>query len=93
MDGILVSEPVASLNGVIGVPSPVVLVHVSEGSIDASLGGDGVGPGREELGNAGGFEALFDEAEGGSQTGSSGANDHGIEGVIDNSVLLEKLVL
>lgn len=42
VDGILVSEPIGSLDGIVEMPPPVVGVHVSERSVDTSLGGDGV---------------------------------------------------
>ena len=59
VDGVLVSEPVGSLDGVVEVPSPVVVVHVSEGGVDTSLGSDGVGSGGEKFGDTGSFEASL----------------------------------
>ena len=37
VNSILVSEPITSLDCVIEVPSPIVLMHVSESGIDSSL--------------------------------------------------------
>lgn len=37
LDGILISEPVRALDGVIEVETPVVFVHVAESGIDTSL--------------------------------------------------------
>jgi hypothetical protein len=37
LDGVLISEPIRSLDCVVRVPTPVVLAHVSNGSIDSSL--------------------------------------------------------
>jgi hypothetical protein len=51
------------------VPSPVILGHVSEGGVDTALGGDGVGSGREELGDAGSVETGLGESEGGYERG------------------------
>jgi hypothetical protein len=93
VDGILIAEPVAALDSVVGVPAPVVGVHVPQGGVDASLCGHGVRAGGEELGDAGGLEALFDEPEGSAESGSSCAHHHGIVGVVDHSVLLEESVL
>jgi hypothetical protein len=42
VDGVLVAKPVTSLDGVIGMPFPVVLVHVSQGCVDAALRGNSV---------------------------------------------------
>jgi hypothetical protein len=51
MNGILVTEPIATLDSVVHVPTPVILGHVSEGSVDATLSGDGMRASREELGD------------------------------------------
>jgi len=37
MDSILISEPVGSLDGIVHVPSPVILSHVAQSSVDTSL--------------------------------------------------------
>lgn len=37
MDGILIPQPVRAFHSVIEMPSPVVLFHVPQGSIDTSL--------------------------------------------------------
>jgi hypothetical protein len=51
------------------------------------LGSDGVGTGREELGDTGGVETSLSETEGGTETGTTGTDDEGIVGVVDNGVL------
>lgn len=63
VDSILIPEPVTSLDCVVGVPAPVVVMHVAEGSIDASLGSYSVGAGGEEFRDAGSLEALLDQSE------------------------------
>ncbi len=87
VDGVLVAEPVGALDGVVHVPAPVVLGHVAEGGVDAALGGDGVGAGGEQLGDAGCFEAGFGQAHGGAETGAAGADYHGVEFVIYDGVV------
>jgi len=47
LDSVLISEPIAALNSVVEVPLVGVLVHVSEGSIDTTLGSNGVRPSGE----------------------------------------------
>ena len=37
LDGVLVTEPVGALDGIVEVVPPVILVHVAESSIDTSL--------------------------------------------------------
>ncbi len=82
VNGILVTEPVGALDGIVHVPSPVVLVHVAERGVDATLGGDGVGSGREELGDTGSVESSLGQAKGGTETGATGAYDEGIVFVV-----------
>jgi hypothetical protein len=41
------------------MPPPIVLCHVTQRGVDSTLSSDGVGTGREELGDARGFEAGF----------------------------------
>lgn len=60
------------------MPSPVVLVHVSEGSIDTTLCGDSVASGREQLGDAGGVEPGLGQTEGGTKTRTASSNYNGI---------------
>jgi hypothetical protein len=50
LGSVLVDEVVAALDGVEGVPLPVVLLDVGEGRAHAALGRAGVGPGGVELG-------------------------------------------
>ena len=85
-DGVLVAEPVGALDGVVHVPAPVVVAHVAERGRDAALGRDGVGAGREDLGDAGGAQALLGHAEGGAQARPAGADDDDIVLMLDDLV-------
>jgi hypothetical protein len=58
-DRVLVAEPVGALDGVVEVEAPVVLAHVAERGGNAALRRHGVRAGRENLGDAGGLEALL----------------------------------
>jgi hypothetical protein len=93
VDCVLITEPVAALDSVVGVVTPVVFVHVAEGCVDAALCGHGMGAGREQLRNTGSFKALLNKSKGCAETGATCADDDGVEGVIDYSVLLEKGIL
>ena len=53
---------------------------------DAALRGHGVAAGREDLGDAGGGEALFGHAERGAQTGAASADDDHVELVVDDFI-------
>lgn len=59
VDGVLVAEPVRTLDCIVHVPSPVILVHVSERSIDTALRGNGVGTRGEQLGDTSSVEARL----------------------------------
>src|SRR5690606_10709757 len=78
VDGILVTKPVGTLDGIVHVPPPVVLVHVSEGGVDATLGSDGVASCGEELRDTGGVEASLGKTEGGAKASAAGADDDSI---------------
>lgn len=73
MDRILITQPVTTLDGIVHVPPPIILGHVSERGIDTALGGDGVRTRGEELGDACCFESGFGETKGCSETGTTGA--------------------
>jgi hypothetical protein len=93
VDGILITEPVTALDGVVSVPSPVVLVHVAERCVDSSLCGDSVRSGGEQLGNTGGFETLLDQTECCSKASTSSTNYDCVKGMIDYRIFLEKSIL
>jgi hypothetical protein len=78
VDGILVAEPIRTLDGIVHMPSPVVLVHITQCGIDATLGGDGMTSGREELRYTGRVEASLCKTEGSSQTGAARTDDDSI---------------
>lgn len=78
MNSVLVTQPVGTLDGIVHVPSPVVLVHVTEGGVDTTLSSDSVASGREQLGDTGSVETGLSKTEGGSQTGTTSTNDEGI---------------
>jgi len=78
MDGVLIAEPVGTLDSIVHVPSPIVLVHVPQSGIDASLGGHGVAPRGEELGDAGRLKARLGETECCPQARTAGTDDDGI---------------
>lgn len=72
MNRILVTQPITTLDGVVHVPPPIILGHVSQSGIDTTLGGDGVRTCGEKLGDACCLETGFSETEGCSETGTTG---------------------
>ena len=68
-------------------------MHVAEGGVDSTLGGDGMRPRGEQFGDAGSFKSLLDKSKGSSESCSSGANDNSIKGMINDSVFFKELVL
>ena len=89
LNGILVTEPVGSLDSVIEVISPVILVHVTEGGVDSTLSGDGMRPSGEQLRNASGLETSLGKSEGGSETGTTSSDDDGIILMINDGVVTD----
>lgn len=75
LNRILITEPIRSLDRVVRVPAPVIRVRVTEGSVNASLGSDGVGASGEELGDASSLETLLGQAEGSAKTRTTGTDD------------------
>ena len=94
VNGILITEPIRAFHGIVHVPPPVILVHtikvsaglrdnsdvllLSQGRVDASLGGHGMTPRREQLRDTRGIKTRFGQAESGAQTGPAGTNHNGI---------------
>lgn len=56
---VLVSKPVTTLDSVVEVPAPVVVVHVTESGINTSLSGNSVRAGGEKLGDASSLESSL----------------------------------
>ncbi len=93
MDGVLISKPITSLDCIISVPSPVIIVHISKGCIDASLGGYRVRSGREKFWYASSFESLFNETKSCSKSCTSSSYNNSIKSVIDDCIFFEECVL
>lgn len=54
---------------------------------DHYLGSNGVGTGGEKFGDTSGVETSLSETERGTETGTTGTDDKGIVGVVDDGVL------
>jgi hypothetical protein len=89
LDSVLISEPISTLNRVVEVPSPIILVHIAESSIDTALSSNSVRSGREKLGDAGSLVASLGEAKSSSQTGTASTDDEGVISVIDHGVVAD----
>ena len=63
LDGVLVTEPIRALDGVVHVPAPIVRPHVAERRAHAALCRDRMAAGRKDLGDTGRREALGGHAE------------------------------
>jgi hypothetical protein len=79
--GVLVDEVVATLDGVVGVPLPVVFLDVGECRRHASLRRPGVGPGGVELGDHRGAR-VRSGLDGRPHPGAAGADDDDVELVV-----------
>ena len=85
-DGVLIAEPVRTLDRVVHVPAPIVGLDIAERGTDAALGADGVAAGREHLGDASGLQSRRGHAKGGAQSGAAGADDDDVIVVIGDVV-------
>jgi hypothetical protein len=75
LGGVLVDQVVTALDGVEGVPLPVVVLDVGQGGAHAALRRAGVRPGRVQLGQHGGAGA-FAGLDGRAHPGTAGTDDH-----------------
>ena len=89
LNGVLVSEPVCTLHGVIKVPPPVIIMHVAECGVDTALGSNGVRTRGEQFRDTGSLETSLSEAEGSAESGATGTDDDGVVGVVDNGVVTD----
>jgi len=64
-------------------------MHVAERGVDTALSCNSVRPGREQFRDTGSLETSLSEAEGSAESGTTGTNDDGVVGVIDNSVVTD----
>ena len=87
LDGVLVAQPVRALDRVVEVVAPVVVHHVAERGVDAALRRHGVRAGGEDLGQARHRHVLGGHAEGGTQAGAAGTDDHHIEAMVGEGVV------
>ena len=75
--GILINEVVTTLDGVKGVPFPVVFFDICQGRAHATLGSTRVGPGGVELGEYGGARTSAG-LKSRAHAGATGAHYHNI---------------
>ena len=85
-DGVLIAQPVGTLDRVVHVPAPLVRGHIRERRGDTALGGHRMAAGREDLGDASGLEALGSHSEGGAQSRAASADDNDVVLVLLNFI-------
>ena len=91
LDGVLVAEVVAALDGVVHVPVPVVRQHVAERGVDAALRRDRVRARREHLGDDRDVGLAARELQRRAQAGAAGADDEAIEAPTGDAVHAHRL--
>ena len=79
LDGVLVTQPIRPLDGVVHVPVPVVFAHVPQRCADAALCGHRVRAGRKHLGQHCDGKPRVGELERATHTGTAGPHDHHVE--------------
>mmetsp|Transcript_2453 Transcript_2453/g.7277 ORF Transcript_2453/g.7277 Transcript_2453/m.7277 type:complete len:379 (-) Transcript_2453:147-1283(-) len=90
LDGVLVAQPVAALDGVVGVPAPVVFRAVAQRSVNPPLCRHCVRARGEELCDARCVEAVLREADGSAQAGTARTHHHRIVLVVDDGVVAQR---
>ena len=85
-NGVLVTQPVRPLHGVIHVPAPIIFAHIAKRGANAALCCDRVAACREDLGDAGGLQPRRAHAESGAQPGATSAHHHHIIGMVHNPI-------
>lgn len=91
VNGVLVTQPIGSLDGVVAMPLPVVGLHVAERRVDSALGGDCVRSGGEEFGDDGRLKALGDQAERRTESGTTWLSEKILIIIIIKSLVRESL--
>ena len=93
MNSILVTKPIATLDGVVSVPSPVIFSHVSKSCIDTTLSGNSVRSGWEKFAQAGSLVTLFCETKSCTETSSTSSNNDTVVSMINYSVFASNMSL
>ena len=79
LDGVLITEPVRPLDGVVHVPEPAVFRHVAKRGANAALGRHRMRARRKNLRQDRDRKARFGELQRGPHSGAAGADDDGVE--------------
>ena len=87
-DGVLIAQPVRSLDGVVHVPAPVILGHVAQRGTHAALCCDRVAAGRENLGDTGCLQPGSRHAQRGTQTRAARTDNDDIIVMFSNFISL-----
>jgi hypothetical protein len=78
-DRVLVAEPVGTLDGIVHVPRPVILLGIAERGSHTTLRRNRVRTRREDLGQHSRLQAGFGQLDSRTQTGATGTDDHRIK--------------
>jgi hypothetical protein len=83
---VLIAEPVRAFNGVVHMPAPIVLAHISQRSADAALRCDRVAAGRKHFRDIGGRQTCLGQAQRRAQTRAASADHYDVIGMIDELI-------
>ncbi len=79
LDGVLITQPVRTFDGVVKMVVPVVIVHVSQRGTDASLRSHRVGAGGEYLAQNCNVQTGAGQLQGSTHAGATGPDDDDVE--------------
>ena len=83
----LITQPIATLDSIIHMPSPIILGHVPKGRVNATLRGDSVRTRGKEFRDTRRLETSFRQAHGGTQTRTTGTDNDRIVRMIHDGVI------
>mmetsp|Transcript_21645 Transcript_21645/g.42284 ORF Transcript_21645/g.42284 Transcript_21645/m.42284 type:complete len:208 (-) Transcript_21645:156-779(-) len=86
LNGILVSKPVGTLDGVVSMPTPVIFCHVGKGPVDTTLCSYGVRARGEDFADACCLQSVPHESSSCTKAGATGSNDNRIIAVVENLI-------
>src|SRR5450755_1792394 len=83
LDGILITQPIRTFDGVVHVPAPIILTHIAKGCADTALCRDRMAARRKEFRHACRGKSRLGEPEGGAQARTSGTDHNDVVAMID----------
>ena len=92
-NGVLVAQPVRAFNGVVHVPTPVIIAHIAKRGGNAPLRGNRVAARREDFRNTRCFQPALGTTQCGAQPGTAGPDNDNIKLMIGKFICTHDILL